>query len=251
MLSMKGEMRSGNFCHWLGDIHGEIHYISKKTMEKQNIHLTENDYLIICGDFGGVWYYPESRYYKKDAYLQKWLSQQPWTTLFVDGNHENHDLLNQYEISEWNGGKVHHIVKDKIIHLMRGQIFTIDGNIIFTMGGAQSHDMDIRKEWINWWRNELPSFEEYNTALDNLKKANWKVDYVISHCCCSSNVELLLAEKYNPDEISLLEAFFEGLTKNLTYKRWYCGHYHINENLPKDTTVLYHQIIPLGNLAQF
>ena len=134
---------------------------------------------------------------------------------------------------------------------MRGQIFTIDGNTIFTMGGAQSHDMDIRKEWINWWRNELPSFEEYNTALDNLKKANWKVDYVISHCCCSSNVELLLAEKYNPDEISLLEAFFEGLTKNLIYKRWYCGHYHINENLPKDTTVLYHQIIPLGNLAQF
>ena len=50
---------------------------------------------------------------------------------------------------------------------------------------------------------------------------------------------------------SLLESFFEGLTKNLIYKRWYCGHYHINENLPKDTTVLYHQIIPLGNLAQF
>ena len=41
------------------------------------------------------------------------------------------------------------------------------------------------------------------------------------------------------------------LTKNLTYKRWYCGHYHTNENLPKNTTVLYHQIIPLGNLAQF
>ena len=50
-----------------GDIHGEIHYISKKTMEKQNIYLTENDYLIICGDFGGIWFYPESRYYKKDA----------------------------------------------------------------------------------------------------------------------------------------------------------------------------------------
>ena len=234
-----------------GDIHADISHISKKTMKRQNIILTENDYLIILGDFGGVWYYPESRFYKQDVYLQKWLSKQPWTTLFVDGNHENHDLLNQYPIEEWNGGNVHYIVKDKIIHLMRGQIFNIDGQTIFTMGGAQSHDMEIRQEWINWWRNELPSFEEYNTALDNLKKANWKVDYVISHCCCSSNVELLLAEKYNPNEISLLESFFEGLTKNLTYKRWYCGHYHINENLPKDTTVLYHQIIPLGNLGQF
>ena len=75
-----------------GDIHADISHISKKTMKKQNIILTENDYLIILGDFGGVWYYPESRFYKQDVYLQKWLSNQPWTTLFVDGNHENHDL---------------------------------------------------------------------------------------------------------------------------------------------------------------
>ena len=48
---------------------------------------------------------------------------------------------------------------------------------------------------------------------------------------------------------SLLEAFFEGLTKNLTYDRWYCGHYHINKNISNNTTVLYHKIIPLGELA--
>ena len=54
MLSMKGEMRSGNFCHWLGDIHGEIHYISKKTMEKQNISITDIAIMQkeICMQFG-------------------------------------------------------------------------------------------------------------------------------------------------------------------------------------------------------
>lgn len=232
-----------------GDVHADISYISKKAMKEQNIRLTENDYLIILGDFGGVWYYPESRFYKQDAYLQKWLSKQPWTTLFVDGNHENHDLLNQYPIEEWNCGNVHHIVKDKIIHLMRGQIFNIEGQTIFTMGGAQSHDMEVRQEWINWWRAELPSFQEYEIALSNLKKYNWKVDYVLTHCCSSSNVKELLQEKYNSADESLLEAFFEGITKNLTYKRWYCGHYHMNKNISNNTTVLYHKIIPLGELA--
>ena len=218
-------------------------------MKQQNIILTENDYLIILGDFGGVWYYPESRFYKQDAYLQKWLSKQPWTTLFVDGNHENHDFLNQYPIEEWNGGNVHHIVKDKIIHLMRGQIFNIDGQTIFTMGGAQSHDMEIRQEWINWWRAELPSFQEYETAINNLEKNNWKVDYVLTHCCGISNAKEILQNQYNVANESLLEAFFEGLTKNLTYDRWYCGHYHMNKNISNNTTVLYHKIIPLGELA--
>ena len=233
----------------VSDIHADISHISKKAMKQQNIMLTEKDYLIILGDFGGVWYYPESRFYKQDVYLQKWLSKQPWTTLFIDGNHENHDLLNQYPIEEWNGGNVHHIVKDKIIHLMRGQIFNIDGQTIFTMGGAQSHDMEIRQEWINWWRAELPSFQEYETAINNLEKNNWKVDYVLTHCCSSSGAKELLQEKYNSADESLLEAFFEGLTKNLTYDRWYCGHYHMNKNISNNTTVLYHKIIPLGELA--
>ena len=232
-----------------GDIHADISHISKRAMKKQNIKLTEKDYLIILGDFGGIWYYPESRFYKQDVYLQKWLSNQPWTTLFVDGNHENHDLLNQYPIEEWNGGNVHHIVKDKIIHLMRGQIFNIDGQTIFTMGGAQSHDIEIRQEWINWWRAELPSFQEYETAINNLEKNNWKVDYVLTHCCSSSGAKELLQESYNSADESLLEAFFEGLTKNLIYDRWYCGHYHMNKNISNNTTVLYHKIIPLGELA--
>ena len=58
-----------------GDIHADISHISKRAMKKQNIKLTEKDYLIILGDFGGVWYYPESRFYKQNVYLQKWLSK--------------------------------------------------------------------------------------------------------------------------------------------------------------------------------
>ena len=66
---------------------------------------TKNDYVIICGDFGGVWdYRGESR---EEKYWLDWLENKPFTTLFVDGNHECFPRLNAYPVEEWNGGKVH------------------------------------------------------------------------------------------------------------------------------------------------
>jgi len=35
-----------------------------------------------------------------------------------------------------------HPVREHILHLMRGQIFEIDGLTWFTMGGARSHDIE-------------------------------------------------------------------------------------------------------------
>ena len=46
--------------------------------------------------------------------------------VFIDGNHENYDRLSAYPVTEWRGGKVHRIA-DNILHLMRGQVFEIDG----------------------------------------------------------------------------------------------------------------------------
>ena len=73
-----------------GDTHAEFNRFSRK-----NFDATENDYVIICGDFGGVW--DESSYQK---YWLDWLGAKPWTTLFVDGNHENYDLLATYPVEQ-------------------------------------------------------------------------------------------------------------------------------------------------------
>lgn len=96
-------------------------------------------------------------------------------------NHENHDALDAYPVEFWNGGKVHKI-SDSIIHLMRGQVFTIEGKKFFTMGGAESHDKIYRKEGISWWPREMPSNDEYEEGLANLDKVNNQVDYILSHC---------------------------------------------------------------------
>ena len=67
----------------------------------------------------------------------KKLSSLPFTIAFVDGCHENFDLLEQYPIEEWNGGKIHRI-SENIVHMMRGQVFYIQGKKIFTFGGGIS-----------------------------------------------------------------------------------------------------------------
>ena len=85
-----------------------------------------------------VWDYKGEN--KKDQYWLDWLENKPFTTVFVDGNHENYKRLNIYSVKEWNGGKVHEI-RPHILHLMIGEIFTIESRKFFAFGGASSHDI--------------------------------------------------------------------------------------------------------------
>lgn len=128
-----------------GDLHAD-HGISKLDNKnfKKGLSLTKDDYLIITGDFGLVW--DKS---KRQEYWRKWLNNKPYTTLFVDGNHECFDQLDAMPLVEWNGGKVH-FVEDSIIHLTRGQIFNLQGKRFFTFGGADSIDKHSRLEGISW-----------------------------------------------------------------------------------------------------
>ncbi|MBM6867099.1 hypothetical protein [Collinsella tanakaei] len=80
----------------------------------------------------------------EEKYWLDWLGDRPWTTLFVDGNHECFPHLAELPVSDRWGGRVQ-VYPDhpSIIHLMRGEIYDIDGARIFAMGGAASHD----KQW--------------------------------------------------------------------------------------------------------
>ena len=123
-----------------GDIHGTIDIRKLTWRNFEELELGEDDFLIICGDFGLVWCFEDDEGRDKDEEWLDWLEGKPWTTLFVDGNHENFDLLSTYPVEEWNGGKVQ-LIRPNVIHLMRGQIYNIDGSTFFTMGGASSHDI--------------------------------------------------------------------------------------------------------------
>ena len=120
-----------------GDCHADFRRFDTDIFPEQN-DMTKDDYVIICGDFGGIW--DKDKESSREKWWLDWLEAKPYTTLFVDGNHENFDRLYEYPIEEWHGGKVHKI-RESVIHLMRGQVFEIDGKKIFTFGGARSHDI--------------------------------------------------------------------------------------------------------------
>ena len=106
-----------------GDTHGtfDIGKVVRYFNEHEDEY-TRDDYLIICGDVGICGF---SAAY--EANTRAVFRSLPVTTLFIDGNHENFEQLNSYAVEQWNGGKVH-IIEDNMIYLMRGQIFTIDGD---------------------------------------------------------------------------------------------------------------------------
>ena len=215
-----------------GDCHGNFARFEQKHFPEQ-ANMTKDDTVIITGDCGGVWF-GDSR----DDETLDWLERLPFTLAFVCGNHENYDALERYPVAEWHGGKVHRI-RPHVLHLMRGQIFELEGCRFFTMGGAKSHDTNHRINHISWWRQELPSDEEYSEALQNLERYNWQVDYIITHCAPTSIA--LMESRHN--EADRLTDFLQEVRERAKYHYWLFGHYHDNKAIDEKHILLWEQIV--------
>lgn len=191
-------------------------------------YVKEGDFLFICGDFG----------YVDKPYVLDELETFPFTILFCDGNHENFGMLNQYPLEMWNGGKIHRI-RENVIHLMRGQVYEINGKKYFVMGGAASIDKKYLVEGICWWPEEVPSEEEIEEAKRNLKRVNYEVDVIITH---APTKEAMDEFKLRPiaQEERLRRFLDKWIPLVVTYKHWYFGHIHLDaevETCKKQTAV--------------
>ena len=242
-----------------GDCHGNFRRFGRRYFPEQET-MDRDDYIIVAGDFGGVWAdTPEENYWLD------WLEQRPFTTLFVDGNHENFRRLDTFPSHIWHGGSVHQI-RPHVLHLLRGQLYEIGGRTFFTMGGAKSHDVEngildpadpnfraqqsaLKRSGRNrfrvlgrsWWPEELPSDEEYHTALKTLERTNWQVDYVITHCA-STRIALSM-DRHN--EADHLTEFLEMVDRRLKYEYWFFGHFHDNRSVDQKHILLWEQIVQI------
>lgn len=219
-----------------GDTHADIDIgkLSVKNFPRQK-DLSKSDYLIVCGDFGLVWDGSS-----REMWWQDWLTEKNFTTLWIDGNHENFDILREFQLTKKFGGVVREIAPN-IFHLDRGQVLTIDKKKIFVMGGARSHDKEYRIEHISWWEQEMPSRDEMDRAIESLDKHQWKVDYVLTHCAPRS-IQSMLADWYENDP---LVSFLERVRQDLDFKHWYFGHYHLDKRINDKFTALYNEIIKI------
>ena len=200
-----------------GDIHSTLD-INKLDQFIERDDLTEKDYLIICGDTGICGFSKE-----QETATREYLRKLPMTILFADGNHEQFDALNSYSIDEWNAGKVH-IIEPGIIHLMRGQVYQIDGKRFFVFGGAYSIDRAYRDLGFTWFEEEIPSQEEYEEAWKNLEACDYEVDYIISH---TGPYEVITELGYECHDEALEQVrFLQQVADCVDFKDWYFGHFH-------------------------
>lgn len=229
-----------------GDCHGDFSRFSNKVFDYTNCQ-QEKDFMIICGDFGGVWdsgikgktdnTNKESR---TDSYWLNWLANKPITFIVVPGNHENYNFVeNFYPIEKYHEARVRKI-RDNIIWVERGEIINLNNKKFFCFGGAQSHDTKNRVKNINWWKRELPNSTEYKKLENFIYNNHNEKIYIVTHECPSAikqiffpNTALLGFDDFS-NQLNILYDM-----KN--WKYWFCGHLHFDEHRYK-LTLLYKNI---------
>ncbi len=199
-----------------GDIHGDIDRLFDREWRK----LKKGDTLIVCGDFGFLWDGS-----KDERDVIKYLSTRKYTVAFVDGTHDNYDRIYAHRQTVWKGGLVHRI-GEHLYHLERGQIFTIEDKRIFTFGGGESRDKDMRVEKGNWWRNELPTPGEMADGAKALDEAGRHIDYIITHEPPGSVKTAMLFRGGESESVNKLNGYFDRISRLCTFRHWYFGSLH-------------------------
>jgi hypothetical protein len=129
------------------------------------------------------------------------------------------------------GGKVGEVRKS-IYHLKRGELYTIGGKSFFCFGGGLSIDKYHRTLGVSYWEEEIPNVKEMDYGLQTLQKANYKVDYIITHTLPKSLFHMFgfsLNEKYE-DPTS---KYLDHIANSVEFYDWFFGHMHIDKRLGK------------------
>ena len=223
-----------------GDMHGDIERLFDKDFRK----LRKGDVLIVCGDFGFI--FDNS---KKEKEVIDYLAKRKFVTAFVEGTHDNLDKINHCRETVWKGGKVHRI-KGNLLHLMRGQIFNIDGQTFFTFGGGESADKDMRVAQGFWWRQEEPTPDEMADGARVLDEAGCKVDYIVTHEPPALVKSAILLRRGDNDNINKLNGYLEEIGRSCMYKHWYFGSLHEDRVITEHHTCVFRKILPVSSDAK-
>lgn len=218
-----------------GDMHGAVERLYDREWSK----LKSGDTLIVLGDFGYLWSGDE-----EERQIIEYLSKRKFTVAFLEGTHDNLDHINRCRTTYFKGGMVHRI-KGNLLHLMRGQIFTIEGLKLFTFGGGESTDKDMRIEQGFWWREEMPSPTEMAQGAKRLDEEQCRVDYILTHEPPSLVKSAMLMRSGNGERVNKLNGYFEEVGRNCDFKHWYFGSLHEDRLVTPLHTCVFKKILPL------
>lgn len=239
-----------------GDKHRRFGIV-KQFCRKMNTR--RKDVLIILGD-AGFNYYGD----KRDDKLKKEISQLNITLFCLHGNKENRPQnVGTYGIRSFCGGKVCYEPKyPDIFFAIDGEIYTFEGRKYMVVGGAHSVDkMYCLEEGMPFWYDEMPDDKIKETVESNLQKEDNKIHGMMTHTCpidylptemfmsTSQNARIKRKPRkskklFKPDIDRSTEIWLGKLEKNIDYKVWFCGHYHVDKQIDR-IQMMYKNIRPL------
>ena len=215
-----------------GDTHGDLTRFLRGDFRR----LGKHDTLIVLGDFGFFW--DDG---KAEQAARKWLEKRPYQLLFLDGCHENYDLLRAYAPVERFGGQVCP-VGGNLYYVPRGQVLELEGKKLLCFGGGQSEDRFERTAGENWWPEELPSDAEMEACRARLAAAGNRVDFILTH---DAGEKLMDFAGVKQADISPLNEFFDSLLGTVSYDQWLFGRYHRDLKISAKTRCVFQDLVPL------
>ena len=205
---------------------------------------TTDDVMIILGDAGINFWLDET-----DWELKEELAQMPLTLFMIHGNHEERPSeIRTYEEQEWNGGIVYYEPNfPNLLFAKDGEIYDLDGRKTIVIGGAYSIDKYVRlRNGDPWFESEQPDERIKEYVESQLEKVDWEVDCVLTHTAPISweptyaflpGVEQSIVDKST-------EEWLETISQELSFSQWYCGHYHVDDQLGP-ITLMFNEIAEL------
>ena len=207
-----------------GDTHGMFDRIEDFCAEYDT---TTEDIMIILGD-AGINYWLDER----DEELKARLSQLPITLFCIHGNHEERpEEVPGYDLTEWKGGQAY-VQKEypNLLFAEDGEIYEFNGKQAIAIGGAYSVDKFYRiAAGAPWFPTEQPDGHIKQRVENALKRADWRVDYVLSHTVpLSAMPRHAFLPTLNQSMVdNSTEKWLETIQQKLTYERWFAGHFHV------------------------
>lgn len=180
---------------FIGDIHGDHHTLRAWSQ------ITKADTVIQVGDFGVM---PKAGY-PLDPY-----SPYHKPTLFIPGNHDDHQWLRRVNRAE---------LPPKLEYLGRVGEISLGPWSIAYLGGGYSIDRHMRTEGIDWWRDEEP----FKWELD--KFASYTPDIAVTHEGPSSVVSTMKGRGISNSTAKMLDNLISNVPE-FRPKLWVFGHHH-------------------------
>jgi 3-oxoacid CoA-transferase subunit A len=224
-----------------GDTHGNF----RRLVEFQNeykIARAMDLVVTVLGDFCANYFGDERDNHAKD-YLSK---NTKYTIFVVHGNHERNPEYMGIKEKTWKGGTVFYEEEyPNILYAKDGEIYDFDGKKVIVLGGAYSVDKDYRLMMgYRWVADEQMSEDVRIRCEDNLRRAGWKVDYVLSHTVPLSvePTEFFISGIDQSTVDKTTETWMEEIRKKLDYKQWFAGHYHCSVSKPGNISIMYYEM---------